>query len=123
MQLDFISKLATSTVRTAQIVTKPTPPRQETAAAGKVLPQSTSQPSQAEQLKTAVGQINEYVRSFRTDLQFVVDEESGRSVVKVIDTESGELVRQIPSEQVLAVSRAIESNLKSSSGIILQDKV
>ncbi len=123
MQLDFISKLAASTVRTAQIVTKPTPPRQDTAAAGMVLPQSTSQPGQAEQLKTAVGQINEYVRSFRTDLQFVVDEESGRSVVKVIDTESGELVRQIPSEQVLAVSRAIESNLKSSAGIILQDKV
>lgn len=34
-------------------------------------------------------------------LQFHVDKESGRSVIQVLDVESGEIVRQIPPEEVL----------------------
>ena len=34
-------------------------------------------------------------------LQFHIDEVSGRSIIKVVDVETGEVVRQIPSEEVL----------------------
>jgi flagellar protein FlaG len=36
-----------------------------------------------------------------------VDGETKRVIVKVIDTETGELIRQLPSEETLAISRAI----------------
>jgi flagellar protein FlaG len=58
-----------------------------------------------EELNAAVQQMNTYVQNIQRDLQFSVDEESGRNVVKVIDSKSKEVIRQIPSEEVLALAR------------------
>jgi len=41
-------------------------------------------------------------------LHFHIDKETGRSVIRVLDVESGKVVRQIPSEEVLAFLRQIE---------------
>jgi flagellar protein FlaG len=41
-------------------------------------------------------------------LQFYLDKETGRSVIRVLDVESGKLVRQIPSEEVLNFLRELE---------------
>ncbi|MGR9106099.1 MAG: flagellar protein FlaG [Gammaproteobacteria bacterium] len=56
-------------------------------------------------LQEVVSQINESVQSIRRELNFSVDDESGRLVVKVINTEDGETIRQIPSEEVLRFAR------------------
>ena len=72
---------------------------------GKALPRSAaSQPVDDADLRDAVSQINQFVQSVQRDLSFSIDEGSGRSVIKVIDRESGELVRQIPSQEVLALA-------------------
>lgn len=42
-------------------------------------------------------------------LQFHIDKETGRSVIRVLDVESGKVVRQIPSEEALAFLRQIEA--------------
>ncbi len=57
------------------------------------------------ELNAAVQQMNTYVQNIQRDLQFSVDEESGRNVVKVIDSKSKEVIRQIPSEEVLVLAR------------------
>src|SRR5690554_4228101 len=71
-------------------------------AVGKTLPLTTAekqpapvdvrpdQASSSEQLQKAVVAINEYVQSINRDLQFSVDEDTDRTVIKVIDSESGE---------------------------------
>jgi len=41
-------------------------------------------------------------------LKFSVDEETGRQIIKVVDVESGKLIRQIPSEEVLDFLRQLE---------------
>jgi flagellar protein FlaG len=41
-------------------------------------------------------------------LSFRVDEASGRTVITVLDATTQEVVRQIPSEEVLALARALE---------------
>jgi flagellar protein FlaG len=41
-------------------------------------------------------------------LQFYLDKETGRSVIRVLDVESGKVVRQIPSEEVLNFLRELE---------------
>ena len=56
------------------------------------------------EVRQAVGEINEIVQSVQRDLSFNMDEDSGKTVIKVVDTESGELIRQIPSEEVLAIA-------------------
>ena len=55
-------------------------------------------------IERTVSRINEIVQSVQRDLSFNVDQESGRTVIRVIDSESGELIRQIPSEDLLAIA-------------------
>ena len=48
------------------------------------------------------------VHDIQRNLDFSVDDSSGQVVVKVIDGESGKLVRQIPSEELLRLSERLE---------------
>ena len=41
-------------------------------------------------------------------LSFHIDKGSGRTVITVVDAATNEVVRQIPAEEVLALSRALE---------------
>jgi flagellar protein FlaG len=52
-------------------------------------------------------------------LQFSVDSETNSTVVRVIDSETKELIRQIPSEELLAISRRLEA----ATGLLVDDKV
>lgn len=61
----------------------------------------TNQDVSKEQLEVLAEKLQEFVNSLNKGLQFSVHEESGRDVIKVIDRESDEVVRQYPSEEVL----------------------
>jgi flagellar protein FlaG len=63
--------------------------------------------NQAENLQVAVSQINDYVQSLQRNLQFTVDDITGKDIVTVVDTETEQVIRQIPSEEVLEVARRI----------------
>lgn len=58
-------------------------------------------------VRDAVREINEFVQNVQRDLSFNMDEVSGRTVIKVIDRDSGDTVRQIPSEEVIAIANHI----------------
>jgi flagellar protein FlaG len=75
---------------------------QSTAQTGKVAPPSN------EQLNQAVKQIQDVIKQTANSLQFSIDEDLGVSIVKVVDTESKKLIRQIPSEEVLAIAKALD---------------
>jgi uncharacterized FlaG/YvyC family protein len=65
---------------------------------------------QAGNLQVAVSQINDYVQNLQRDLQFTVDEATGKDVVTVIDSESKEVIRQLPSEEALVLARRLAEN-------------
>jgi len=67
----------------------------------------TAQEATKEDLQKAVSKINDYVQNIQRSLQFTVDEESGRDVVTVLDTKTEEIIRQYPSEEVLAFARQL----------------
>jgi flagellar protein FlaG len=75
---------------------------------GEVLPPGgKGQPVQVvdtAEISETVTEINDLIRSVQRDLAFNVDEDSGRTIISVIDSESGELIRQIPSEDLLAIA-------------------
>lgn len=79
-------------------------------------PPAVEAAAQATEISKAVSAINSYVQSLRRDLQFTIDEATDRPIVKVIDSETNEVIRQIPSEEVLALARSLEKN----QGIILR---
>jgi len=65
------------------------------------------------EMSSAVSSLNESVQNIQRGIEFSVDEESGRSVVKVLDRETGEVIRQLPAEDALAVSRHIKEFVES----------
>ena len=62
----------------------------------------------AEQIDTAVSQLSKFVQANKRQLNFSVDEVSNKQIVKVIDAESGEIIRQIPSEEVLKLAERLQ---------------
>lgn len=68
---------------------------------------SNSQPVSEEDVQEAVAKLNEFVQTAQRRLDFQVDEESGRSIIRVYDKDTSELVRQIPSEQALELARRL----------------
>jgi flagellar protein FlaG len=68
---------------------------------------TSTQENQAGNLHVAVSQINDHVQSLQRNLLFTVDDVTGKDVVTVVDTETEQVIRQIPSEEVLEVARRI----------------
>lgn len=62
----------------------------------------------AESLKAAVEKTQKFVNLKASDIQFSLDEDSNKMVVKVIDRSTKEVIRQIPSEEMLEIAEALE---------------
>lgn len=62
----------------------------------------------AEQIENAVSQLSEFVKTNSRQLNFSVDEGSNKQVVRVTDSESGKIIRQIPTEEVLKLSERLQ---------------
>ena len=72
-----------------------------------------------EELKKVAQQLQDFVSEMNKGLEFSVHEDSGRDVIKVIDKNSGDLVKQYPSEEVLD----IVSKLAEATGSLVDYKV
>ncbi len=84
---------------------------------------TTQREGSAAEIELALGDISEYLQNTNTQLAFSVDEASDRSVVTVTDAESGDVIRQIPSEEVLKFAARInelQSEFGSSTGNLLR---
>lgn len=85
----------------------------------------SSTPSK-EELGSAVESINQFVSAQMRTLNFSVDESSGKAVVKVIDFETKDVIRQIPGEEVLKMASAIkrlQDDLGSAMGLLVNKQV
>jgi flagellar protein FlaG len=71
------------------------------------------------QVKAAVQQLNDFMQHFATTLNFTIDTDTKQIVVKVMNPQTGEVIRQIPSAVALELAKAADS-LK---GLIISEKV
>lgn len=62
-----------------------------------------------DQLNSAVKATRDFVGIVNSSLEFTVDEDTGTSVVKIVDKETKELIRQIPSEEMLSIAKALDT--------------
>ncbi len=81
---------------------------------------------QAEDIELAVQEVQAFLQVQNRNLAFSIDESTQRSVVTVKDSESGDVIRQIPSEEVLKLAERIKSlqeDIGSSVGVLVNNKV
>ena len=62
----------------------------------------------SEKVREAVEAINRAAKALNNSVQLSLDSSSGRALVRVVDSETGQLIRQIPSEEALELRRALE---------------
>ncbi|HWJ94228.1 MAG TPA: flagellar protein FlaG [Telluria sp.] len=59
-------------------------------------------------LGKAVDRLNDTMRAKAQGLEFMIDDDSKRLVVKVVDQQTKEVIRQVPSQEVLEIAKALD---------------
>lgn len=90
------------------------------ATAAPVQERAPAVPVDNKQLAASVRKLNDHLQNMQRTLSFSVEESTGRTVISVYDSETDELIRQIPSEEVL---RLLEQFQSGNAGLLVQDSV
>lgn len=94
---------------------------QVVAKPGNVLPPQPDEKSPAPELpdvEAAVEQIRKYIEGSSRELRFSVQEDTGRTIIKVMDPNTGELIRAIPPEEVMAIASMIDANVRLFDDVV-----
>jgi flagellar protein FlaG len=111
------STVTGNTARPPADVVKPAAKPVTTAAPVAAFEHVGRTPGDAE-LGNVVADLNKVAQANAQGVRFSVDEDSGRTVVKVVDTQTDTVLRQIPSIEALKLWRSIEQ----MQGVMLRDK-
>lgn len=97
--------------------------RQVLPREGQILPaeMQESADNNTHKLDEIADEFNNYVQNVRRELQFSVDDDSGRVIITVIDSESQEVIRQIPPEDISNIRTQLRN--AESAGILVNAKV
>jgi flagellar protein FlaG len=115
---------ATSNGSAGTPVASPTPqgggttvelPQTAVAQAGNT---QAAQPSNS-QLQNALDKLNQSMQQANTGLEFSIAEGSQKAVIKVVDTKTGETIKQFPSQEAIAISKEIDQFQK---GLLVRQK-
>ncbi|PLW68286.1 flagellar protein FlaG [Pseudohalioglobus lutimaris] len=85
--------------------------RQEMPVGGKTPPVDAHVSDTWQQARQAADVLARYLTDLSNELQFRVDDATGNSVVTVYNSETDSVVRQVPSEEVLAVARYLQDQI------------
>lgn len=80
-------------------------------------PEASPKPSR-EQVQQVAQQLQRVAEPVAQNLQFSVDGDTGKTVIRVVDSATKEVIRQIPGEEVLAIARAMDR----LQGLLLKGK-
>ncbi|MEE9929311.1 flagellar protein FlaG [Microvirgula aerodenitrificans] len=76
------------------------------------------QKQQPDALQKSVQQFNQTMQLMQSDLEFSVDEDTKMRLVKVVNRETNEVIRQIPNEQIVQFAKVFDE----LRGLLLSDK-
>ncbi len=95
---------------------------QKSSATPVLTEQSVSQTQKSEatrqQLEEAVKAVNDFLKPINNSIQFNLDDDTGKTIVKVIDLATKDVIRQFPSEEMLSIAKAIDQ----MKGLLVQQK-
>src|SRR4051812_15658672 len=85
-----------------------TPQAQHDAGAAAASSPAPAPPPSTQQVQQAVEQIQHVVSFVAQNLQFEVDQGTGKTLIRVVDSATKEVIRQIPTEEAVAISQALD---------------
>jgi flagellar protein FlaG len=77
------------------------------------------EPRSTDDIKKDIATINAHMKSMNRSLRFSIDDKSKEVVVKVVDENTGDVLMQIPSEEVLK----LRERLDEMSGLLVEKQV
>ena len=80
---------------------------------------SSNRPLSPEQLDKMVDDLNSFIQDVRRELRFSVDRDSGQTIIKVIDSKSQQVVRQIPPDDIVGMAELLDGR----SGLLMRTRV
>lgn len=81
-------------------------------------PAAENQPPSTAELQRAVAQVQQVIEPVAQDLLFTIDKDSGKTIVRIVDSATDEVIRQIPSEELVAIAKA----LNKLQGLLLKQQ-
>jgi flagellar protein FlaG len=100
------------------------PPVPKTAApvqTADAIRQAATVPSM-EQLAEAVKNINKALQSHSQGVEFALDSDNEKVVIKVVDQDTRKVLRQIPSEEALEIAKALDAAMDKVQGVLIRQK-
>lgn len=82
------------------------------------VPQTQKAEASRQELEDAVKQVNDFLKPINDSIQFNLDDDTGKTIVKVIDLATKDVIRQFPSEEMLSIAKAIDK----MKGLLVQQK-
>ncbi|MCP3666050.1 MAG: flagellar protein FlaG [Gammaproteobacteria bacterium] len=72
-------------------------------------PAPLTQPAEVDQkeIEEVVDDLNDFAQSVERQLEFSVDQDSGKTIIRVVDAETGETIRDIPPEEILNMQKQL----------------
>jgi flagellar protein FlaG len=110
-------RAVTSVAHVSPSTTEKSPPAVETSTHVPVVIAAAPLPS-VEQVKRAVQEINKALQASSQSVEFSVDEESAHTIVRVVDQNTKEIIRQMPSQEALDIARALDK----VQGLLIRQK-
>ncbi|SNS61945.1 flagellar protein FlaG [Noviherbaspirillum humi] len=111
---DLVAAASTASSRQVRLASEP-----PSTGGAKQASQAASSGRESEaELDAALKELNDLGRSIGQGIEFSVDQDSGRTIVKVVDSSTQEVLRQIPSKEVLEMNRSISK----MQGLLVRDK-
>lgn len=70
------------------------------------------------EVKQAIDAINRFITPANGNIEFSQDEDTGKTLVKVVDTQTQAVLLQIPSKEAIAISKALDR----LQGLLVREK-
>ena len=80
-----------------------------TKAADSSRPSLRVQPADRQEVEAAAKSVREFVLPINSNIEFSVNDDTGQLVVKIIDRTTKEVIRQMPSEEMIAIAKTLDS--------------
>lgn len=109
MQVQAVSQNIVSTTPSANVRTQAENlPINSTSEHKKAASEPPTASGSAAEVENATKKLQSFVDTVRRDIQFSLDQDSGRTVVKVIDKETKDTLMQFPSEEALSIAKSLD---------------
>ncbi|MEW5880064.1 MAG: flagellar protein FlaG [Pseudomonadota bacterium] len=115
MNIDQVDRAVQERMARASGAAHTTIRRDAASAAPQAAARDAADRAGAEHLRRAMAEANRRLAQKASELTFEFDEGTQRVIVRLIDTRTREVLRQIPSEEALAIARALQDDVAAGA--------